>query len=424
MQEVGSIASPHEGAEVMCVAVSAAGLVATGGSDFVLRLWSSDEVRSGAAAVCSKELVGHTRTVTCIAFSPDGEHVASCSRDPQDVRIWEIQSGLCVMELGIDCGHDGWVTSLCYSPDGRTLLTASRDKSLILWECFTGELLRRLEGHIDDVTACAFHPAGKLVASAGSHRHDPSVKLWLSDSGEPFGSLTGHSHSVTSIAFNTDNSYLLTTTNNTSSSNASAEKKSSSGGINGSSGSSSCEYYSQTLVSGSLDRTVRVWDFIRRVVLFTLPGHENSVTSVLYRGDSVISASRDGTVKVWEIDLHFAHTPDASRDAELQELSLNTNTNNITNIHGESNNYDSNHHSSAGSINISNLSSANRGSPQSANASDSYRRNRSSLYLPVDAPIRRTISSGSLINTRSKTPGSPDNGNITMLQRECIYVCF
>ena len=312
-------------------------------------------------------------------------------------------------------GHDDWVTSLCYSPRGDSLLTASLDKTLILWESSTGELLQRLEGahHLDDVNSCAFHPAGKLVASAGSHRHDPSVVVWLLETGGPFRLLSGHSHSVTHIAFNSDNSFLspsppaaVTATN----ANATTANASSNVNFN----RNNRDYYSQTLVTGSLDCTVRVWDFIRRTVLFTLPGHENSVTGVVYCADQVVSSSRDGSVRLWEIDLDFAHSPEAAQEP-LPVLARDNNANNTFtyNTANGSSNIDIEHGNTSNS-------SRDKGSSGNWSRNESHASGgsaqRSSLYLPAISPVRRRVEDSDRCNAAGSGSSANANG-VSILRR-------
>jgi WD40 repeat protein len=58
------------------------------------------------------------------------------------------------------------------------------------------------------------------------------------------------------------------------------------------------------IVSGSWDRTVRVWDADSGRRLAVLRGHENRVTSVAFdpNGRRIISGSDDQTVRVWDAD--------------------------------------------------------------------------------------------------------------------------
>ena len=55
------------------------------------------------------------------------------------------------------------------------------------------------------------------------------------------------------------------------------------------------------MASASKDGTVKVWDTVTLSCLFSLSGHTESVSKVLWGGEGLIySASHDRTVKVWE----------------------------------------------------------------------------------------------------------------------------
>ncbi len=67
----------------------------------------------------------------------------------------------------------------------------------------------------------------------------------------------------------------------------------------------SCAANGRTMVSGSRDNTVRLWDLETRTQIGeTLTGHTDSVTSIAISGDgqTVISASKDKTVRVWKLE--------------------------------------------------------------------------------------------------------------------------
>ena len=116
-------------------------------------------------------LTGHTDWVWSVAFSPDGETLASGSLD-DTIRLWDARTGEYQQTLE---GHTDWVLSVAFSPDGSTLASGSMDNTIRLWDTHTGELQQILEGHTREARSAAYSPDGSILASGSL---DGTVLLW------------------------------------------------------------------------------------------------------------------------------------------------------------------------------------------------------------------------------------------------------
>jgi WD40 repeat protein/serine/threonine protein kinase len=202
-------------------------------------------------------LHGHSFSVRSVAFSPDGQRLATAS-DDQTARVWDAATGREILSLR---GHQGGVSSVAFSPDGRRLLSGSGDKTVKVWDAVTGQELLTLQGHQAGVSNVALSLDGQRIVSSG---YDKRVKVWDAATGQLTLTLEGHTDRVTSVAVSPDR---------------------------------------RRAVSGSFDRTVKVWDAATPEDPYTFKGHGGPVLSVCFSpdGQRVASASADRTVQVWDV---------------------------------------------------------------------------------------------------------------------------
>jgi WD40 repeat protein len=262
-------------------------LLASASDDQTVKLW---DARTGQLW---KTLLGHTNWVWSVAFSPaiagavggvmltaDLEATESPSQNAailasggydSSVRLWNGQSGQLLKTLQ---GHTNWVLCIKFSPEGTILASGSDDQTVKLWDVCTGRLANTLLGHTGWVRCVDFSRDGKLLASSSDDR---TIKLWNVDrpesgsdeyradslSGSICKTLEGHTNGVWSVAFSPDGTLLA---------------------------------------SGSVDRTVKVWDVRTGAIVRNLEGHSNWVRCVAFSPDGTLlaSASYDSSVKLWD----------------------------------------------------------------------------------------------------------------------------
>ncbi len=117
--------------------------------------------------------IGHTKDVTALAFSPDGEILVSGGAD-SDLLQWNVETGKVTASSE---GHWSGVTSLLFDDLGSTLLTGSQDTKARTFRMPAGKGTAIFEGHLGTITAVAFGPTTGSIFTAGA---DGTVRAWES----------------------------------------------------------------------------------------------------------------------------------------------------------------------------------------------------------------------------------------------------
>ena len=151
-----------------------------------------------------RQTLPHPGSVLAVAFSPDGERLATAG-DDSVVRLWRVRDGKLDERLPrLDRGR---IVDLSFSPDGRRLVGAGADAKAPIWNLESGTLERTLSGHRDDLTSAAFSPDGRLVVTA-SVDHD--ARVWDARTGEMRALLSGHGAIVSEARFSADGRWIVT----------------------------------------------------------------------------------------------------------------------------------------------------------------------------------------------------------------------
>lgn len=163
----------------------------------------------------------------------------------------------------VEC-HDGEVTSIRFSPSGRHFVTGGSDRKVKVWEVGRGsfENTATLQGSSLSITSASFDMSEKLILAASN---DEACRIWSLTEQRLRHTLTGHTGKVLSAKF------------------FSAD--------------------SSKIVSGSHDRTLKVWDLRSKVctkTIFAGSSCNDLVTSDI-AGTKIISGHFDRKVRFWDI---------------------------------------------------------------------------------------------------------------------------
>ena len=305
-------------------------LLATGHENNTVQLWNIQDQQ------ISKALVYKTGgAVHSVAFSPDGTMLATSGGQSNLVYLWDLKGNL-LQKLQ---GHNMSVTSVTFSPDSKTIASGSQDGTVRLWDR-KGTPIGNPFSHGNIVVSVGFSPDGKILAS-GSSPLKGSVRLWdvqhilqqtsLEVQGGIFSiafSPNGRMIGIGGFDGNTSEDFLfLGDLQKKQMGNIPLNKK-----LNDKLITAFAFSPDSTMLvggTGNLSETndISLWD-LQGQTLDHVQGLQGSIEAISFSkdGKSIVSGSRDGMISLWDVQGNQIHlVKQFEHEEEVFSVSLSPN---------------------------------------------------------------------------------------------------
>ena len=280
--------------------------LASGSDDASIIIWECDEFTE------ERSLKAHSDTINHLTFDNNGKYLASCSSD-LTIKIWNFDTMTVFRTLN---GHEHTVSCVEFTPDGNFLYSASRDHMIKYWDINSGNCKNTLKGHEDWVRSVSLNTKGSLLASSSD---DEKIFVWQTGTNTVQHELYGHSNKIECVLFLKNEKAIY---NVYTSDYASANKLGVTEGENKEKDEkdelakinekilkkqellkAKDKVNKEYLISASRDKTIKLWDAIGGVCIFTFTGHDNWVRSLCEHpnGKYIVSCSDDKSIRLWDL---------------------------------------------------------------------------------------------------------------------------
>ncbi len=273
------------------IAFSADGVrLATAGYDGTVRVWNSNRQDQ------SQRLQLASETISDVAAHPARPLAVSTSRRP---RVWDLPS---TTEAAHFAGHDNFTYRVAFHPEGELIASCTKQGQLKLWNWQTGEELFSIHGGNAEIEDLCIHPDGKRIVIALDNQ---SLQIWNVDTHQVERTIKIVGHDLISLAIDPGGEYLAVGLRNGS---VQVFSVANGGMLRELAGHQSAirrlsfSHHGRWLATASLDQTAIIWEWPAGLPLHTLRGHTRNLNDLAFSPDDsrLVTASRDETLRLWD----------------------------------------------------------------------------------------------------------------------------